>query len=51
MCPACFTSMAWLITGGISALGAAAAGVAIVRDRNIATRISKLLNLTREPLP
>ena len=33
MCPVCLTSMAWLITGGVSVLGATAGGVAIVRDR------------------
>ena len=52
MCPVCFSSMAWLITGGVSVLGATAGGVAIVRDRKIATRISKIWKLrTREPLP
>jgi hypothetical protein len=44
--------VAWLITGGVSVLGATAGGVAIVRDRKIATRISKIWKLrTREPLP
>jgi len=52
MCPVCFSSVAWLITGGVSVLGATAGGVAIVRDRKIATRISKIWQLrTREPLP
>ena len=52
MCPVCFSSVAWLITGGVSVLGATAGGVAIVRDRKIATRISKIWKLrTREPLP
>jgi len=32
MCPVCFSSVAWLITGGVSVLGATAGGVAIVRD-------------------
>ncbi len=41
-----------LIAGGVSMLGATAGGVAIVRDRKIATRISKIWKLrTREPLP
>src|ERR1700737_2560333 len=40
------------ITGGVSVLGATAGGVAIVRDRKIATRMSKIWKLrTREPLP
>jgi hypothetical protein len=44
--------VAWLITGGVSVLGATAGGVAIVRDRKIATRILKTWKLrTREPLP
>jgi hypothetical protein len=44
--------VAWLITGGVSVLGATAGGVAIVRDRKIATIISKIWKLrTREPLP
>ena len=52
MCPVCIGSVAWLITGGVSGLGAAAGGVAIVRDRKIAARISKIWKLgTREPLP
>jgi hypothetical protein len=52
MCPVCFSSVAWLITGGVSVLGATAGGVAIVRDRTIAIRISKIWKLrTREPLP
>jgi hypothetical protein len=52
MCPVCLSSVAWLITGGVSVLGATAGGVAIVRDRKIATRISKIWKLrTREPLP
>ena len=52
MCPVCFSSVAWLITGGVSVLGATAGGVAIVRNRKIATRISKIWKLrTREPLP
>jgi len=53
MCPACFSSMAWLITGGVSALGGAAAGgVAIVRDRKIVTSTSSIWKLgTRKPLP
>jgi hypothetical protein len=52
MCPVCFSGVAWLITGGVSVLGATAGGVAIVRDRKIATRISKIWKLrTREPLP
>jgi hypothetical protein len=52
MCPVCFSSVARLITGGVSVLGATAGGVAIVRDRKIATRISKIWKLrTREPLP
>jgi hypothetical protein len=52
MCPVCFSSVAWVITGGVSVLGACAGGVAIVRDRRIATRISKPWKLrTREPLP
>jgi hypothetical protein len=52
MCPVCFASVAWLITGGVSVLGGTAGGVAIVRDRKIATSISKIWNAsTREPLP
>jgi len=52
MCPVYFSSVAWLITGGVSVLGATAGGVAIVRDRKIATRISRIWKLrTREPLP
>ena len=52
MCPVCIGSVAWLITGGVSGLGATAGGVAIVRDRKIAARISKIWKLgTREPLP
>jgi hypothetical protein len=52
MCPVCSSSVAWLITGGVSVLGATDGGVAIVRDRKIATRISKIWKLgTREPLP
>jgi hypothetical protein len=52
MCPVCFSSVDWLITGGVFVLGATAGGVAIVRDRKIATRISKIWKLrTREPLP
>jgi hypothetical protein len=41
MCPVCFSSVAWLITGGLSMLGASAGGVAVVRDGKIATRSSK----------
>jgi hypothetical protein len=52
MCPVCFSSVAWLITGGISVLGATAGGVTIVRYRKIDRRISKIWKLgTREPLP
>jgi hypothetical protein len=52
MCPVCFSSVAWLITDSVSVLGATAGGIAIVRDRKIATRISKIWKLrTREPLP
>jgi hypothetical protein len=52
MCPVCFSSVAWLITDSVSVLGATAGGVAIVRARKIATRISKISKLrTREPLP
>jgi hypothetical protein len=52
MCPVCFSSVAWLVTGGASVLGATAGEVAIVRDRKIATRISMIWKLrTREPLP
>src|ERR1700730_14886241 len=52
MCRVCFSSVARLITGGVSVLGATAGGVAIVRDRKIATRISKIWKLrTPEPLP
>jgi hypothetical protein len=52
MCPVCLSSVAWLITDGVSVLGATAGGVAIVRDRKSATRISKIWKLrTREPLP
>ena len=52
MCPVCFSSVAWLITGGVFVLGATAGGVAIVRDRKIATKISKIWKpRTREPLP
>jgi hypothetical protein len=44
--------VAWPITGGVTVLDATAAGVAIVRDRKIATRISMIWKLrTREPLP
>lgn len=51
MCPACFSSVAWLITGGASMLGGTAGGVAIVRDGKIATSISKIWKVrTREPL-
>jgi hypothetical protein len=32
MFPVCFSSVAWLIAGGVSVLGATAGGVAIVRD-------------------
>jgi hypothetical protein len=45
MCPVCFSSVAWLITGGVSVLGATAGGIAIVRDRKIATRISRIWKL------
>jgi hypothetical protein len=45
MCPVCLCSAAWLMTGGISVLGGTAGGVAIVRDRKIATRISKIWKL------
>jgi hypothetical protein len=52
MCPVCFSSVAWLITGGVSVLGATAGGLAMVRDRKIATRISKIWRLrTHEPRP
>jgi hypothetical protein len=52
MCPVCFSSVAWLITGGVSVLGATAGGVAIVGDRRIATGISKIWKLrTCAPLP
>jgi hypothetical protein len=52
MCPVCFSSVAWLITGGVSVLGATAGGVTIVRHRKIPTRISKVWKLrTREPFP
>ena len=30
MCPVCFSSVAWLITGGVSVLGATAGAFAIV---------------------
>ena len=46
MCPACFSSVAWLLTSGISVLGGTAGGLAIVRDRKIATSISKVWKLT-----
>jgi hypothetical protein len=50
MCPVCFSSVAWLITGGVSVVGTTAGGIAIVRDRKIA--ISKIWKLsTPEPLP
>jgi hypothetical protein len=52
MCPICFGSVAWLITDSVSVLAATAGGVAVVRDRKIATRISQIWKLrTREPLP
>jgi len=52
MCPVCIGSVAWLITSGVSGVGATAGGVAIVRHRKIATRISKIWKLvTREPPP
>ena len=52
MCPACFSSVAWLITGGVSVLGGTAGRLAIVRDRKIAASISKIWKVrTREPLP
>ena len=52
MCPVCLGSVAWLITGGVSGLGVTAGGVAIVRDRKITARISKIWKMgTRELLP
>jgi len=45
MCSVCFSSVAWLITGGVSVLGATAGGAAIVGDRRIATGISKIWKL------
>lgn len=50
MCPVCFSSVAWLITGGVSVLGATAGGVAMVRERKIATRISKIWKLRTHEL-
>lgn len=41
MCPVCFGSVAWLITGGVSGLGATAGGLAIVRYKRIAARNAK----------
>ena len=38
MCPVCFSSLAWLIAGGVSLLGATAGGVAIARGKTIAGR-------------
>jgi hypothetical protein len=52
MCPACFSSLAWLITGSVSVLGGTAGGVAIVRDSKIAMSISKVRKQRpREPVP
>jgi hypothetical protein len=52
MCPVCFTGVAWLITGGVSVLGATAGGMTIVRNRKVTTRISKIWKRrTREPFP
>jgi hypothetical protein len=45
MCPVCFGSMAWLITGGVSALGATAGGAVIVRYRKDAAIKSKAWKL------
>ena len=46
MCPACVSSMAWLITGGVSALSGIAGGIVILRDRTIAK--SKALTCSEE---
>jgi hypothetical protein len=52
MCPVCLGSVAWLVTSGVSGLGATAGGIAIARDRRIAARISKIGKLwTRQSLP
>ena len=37
MCPICLSSVAWLIAGGISVVGATARGVAVVLDRKLET--------------
>jgi hypothetical protein len=51
MCPVCLSSVAVLITRGVSGLGATAAGVAVVRGAKIATRISKIWKpRTQDPL-
>jgi hypothetical protein len=42
MCPVCLGSVAWLIAGGVSGLGTAAGGVAIVRRRRMADKASKI---------
>lgn len=42
MCPACLSSLASIITGGISVLGGTVAGAALVRDGKIGTTISKI---------
>jgi len=39
MCPVCLSSIAWLITGGVSVLGAAAGGAAIIRDGKIRAQL------------
>lgn len=51
MCPACLGSLAWLMTGGVSGLGATAGVVALVRHRSIAAAISKIWKRAGQPLP
>jgi hypothetical protein len=41
MCPACLSSVARLITGGVSVLGASAGAVAIVRNVKISKVFSR----------
>lgn len=48
MCPVCLSGAAWLITEGVSVLGATAGGAAIVRDRKIASKISKIWKPNRK---
>lgn len=45
MCPVCSSSVAWLITGGVSGLGATGGGIAILRYGKLAAGTSKIWKL------